>query len=99
MFPVQESDKLLKSRRGFTWEKDTTRYGKVLRMQWIRNNCRPNIELHFDDFMAINYMRWDSVNRCNIAKLVRSRLSELRSTNSTEQFQIQEASGNMMKTL
>ena len=59
MLPVQKSDKFLKRRSGFdrrtifARDEDTTRYSKVLRMQWVRYHGRPNIELHFEYFMAI----------------------------------------------
>ena len=60
--------------------------------------CKFKFRKHHKDLIGAYY---DEKNRFNIAKLVRSRPSELRSTNSTE-YQMeffQEASGNIMKIL
>ena len=51
---------------------------------------------HEDLIENMNMMK---TKRFNIAKLARSQPSELRSTNSTEQIQIKEASGKIMKIL
>ena len=62
MLPVQKSDKFLERGSGFdrrpifARNEDTTRYSELLRMQRVRNNSRPNIELHFEYFMTIDHV-------------------------------------------